>query len=77
MKTNITLKVDAELAREARVLAAKRGTSLSQLLALALEGLVRSDLGYETARNRALARLDRGYDLGWTRPASRDELHER
>lgn len=35
------------------------------------------DREYERARQRALARLDRGFDLGWTPPASRDELHER
>lgn len=31
----------------------------------------------EAARPRALARLRTGYDLQWTPPRSRDELHER
>lgn len=77
MKTNLTLKVDAELAREAKVLAARQGTSVSRLLADQLEGLVRGDRAYEAARRRALARLEKGYDLGWQKPADRQELHER
>lgn len=77
MKTNITLKVDADLVREAKILAAQRGTSVSGLLASQLEDLVRRDRGYEAAKRKALARLRKGYDLNWTPPASRDELHER
>lgn len=77
MKTNITLKVDADLVRDAKVLAAQRGTSVSRLLAEQLEALVRADRAYEAARRQALARLEEGYDLGWSKPASRDELYPR
>jgi hypothetical protein len=77
MKTNITLKLEAELVREARVLAAEEGSSISALLARKLEELVRERKGYDRARKRALARIRVGLDLGWTRPSSRDELHER
>ena len=77
MKTNITLKVDAELLREAKVFAARRGTSVSKLLAEQLEDLIRRDRAYGAAQRRALARLEEGYDLGWSPPATRDELHER
>lgn len=77
MKTNLTLSVDAELLRDAKVLAARRGTSVSRMMAEQLEDLVRRDREYESARQRAVARLEEGYDLGWTPPASRDELHER
>jgi hypothetical protein len=77
MKTNITLKIDAELLREARVLAAEDGTSISALLAARLEQVVRERKGYQQARRRALARLSKGLDLNWTPAASRDELHER
>jgi hypothetical protein len=76
-KTNLTLSVDSTLLRDAKVLAARRGTSVSRLMADQLEELVRRDLGYERARQRALARLEHGFDLGWTPPTSRDELHER
>ena len=77
MKTNITLKLDADLLREARILAAEEGTSISALLAARLEKIVRQRRAYDHARRRALARLREGFDLGWTRPRSRDELHER
>ena len=77
MKTNVTLKVDADLLREAKVLAAKRNSSVSRLLADQLETLIRGEKSYNAARSRALARLARGYDLGWNRPANRGELHER
>jgi hypothetical protein len=77
MKTNITLKLDAALLREAKILAAENGTSLSAMLAARLEEVVRQRKGYELARKRALARLRKGIDLQWTPPRSRDELHER
>jgi Family of unknown function (DUF6364) len=77
MKTNVTLKLDANLLKEARILAAEQGSSISRMLADKLEELVRERAGYERARKRALARLRAGMDLGWTRPDSRDELHER
>ncbi len=77
MKTNITLKLDAALLREIRVLAAEEGTSISALLAARLEQIVRERKTYERARERALARLREGLDLQWTPPRSRDELHER
>ena len=77
MKTNITLKLDAGLLREARVLAAEEGTSVSALVAARLEEVVRERKGYARARRRALAQLREGFDLRWTPPRSRDELHER
>lgn len=77
MKTNVTLRIDADLLREAKVLAAKRNSSVSRLLAALLEELVRGDRSYEAARKRALGRLATGYDWGWQRPPNRGELHER
>ena len=77
VKANVTLKLDADLLREARIIAAEQGRSVSALLAERLESLVRERRGFERARRRALARLREGLDLGWTRPGSRGELHER
>src|SRR5437764_14028989 len=77
MKTNVTLKLDADLLREARVLAAEEGRSISALLADRLEAIVRERKAFDKARRRALARLREGLDLQWTPPKSRDELHER
>ena len=76
MKSKITLKLDTALLREARILAAEEGTSISALLATRLEKIVRERMPYERARKRALARPREGLDLQWTPPRSRDELHE-
>lgn len=76
-RTNVTLKLDASLLREARVLAAEEGRSVSAFLAERLEDVVRERKGFEKAKRRALARLRAGFDLRWTPPGSRDELHDR
>jgi hypothetical protein len=76
---NITLSLPEEDLREARVLAARRGTSVSQLLARMLSDLVEQETGYARARERSLNRMREAADLGtgghisW----SRDSLHER
>ena len=76
---NITLSLPEEDLREARVLAARRGTSVSQFLARMLRETVERETGYDAARNHSLATLREGMDLGtdgrmsW----SRDDLHER
>lgn len=77
MKTNVTLKLDADLLREARVVAAEEGRSVSALLTDRLEAIVRERKAFDRARRRALARLREGLDLQWTPPESRDDLHER
>lgn len=77
MGRNVTIKLDEALLREARVLAARQGKSVSALIAELLEARIRDDARYERARKRALARLQKGYRFQWSRPRSRDELHER
>jgi post-segregation antitoxin (ccd killing protein) len=77
MKTNITLKVDRDLLRRARVLAAEKDTSVSALVTEQLEKAVREREGYDQAKKYALAAMKKGFNLGYKGPASRDELHER
>jgi hypothetical protein len=77
VKTNVTLKVDGDLLRDVRIIAAEEGRSVSALLADRLEALVRERKAFDRARRRALARLREGLDLRWTPPRSREELHER
>ena len=50
--------------RAGRILAASRRTSVSQLLARMLRELVERETGYARARDRSLARLREGMDLG-------------
>ena len=74
---NITIRLDRRTLRRAKVLAAKRNTSISGLLARQIETLVGEDDAYEQAQRRALALLDRGVHLGGRIEATRDEWHER
>ena len=77
MKSNLTLKLDVDLLREIRVLAAQEDTSISALLSAVIEKMVRERRAYDGAKIRALRRLKAGLALDWKRPRSRDELHER
>ena len=56
-KTNITLKLDRTILKKVKILAAKRDTSISALVTIQIEELVRNESGYEEARKRALERL--------------------
>lgn len=76
-KTNITLKLDRDLLREIRILAAEEDTSISELVAMKLRDEINSKKGNDKAKQRVLDRMRRGYNLGFTPPASRDELYER
>ncbi len=76
-KQNITLRLDRRTLRKAKVLAARRNTSISGLLAEQIETLVGEDDAYDQARRRALALLDRGFHLGGQIESTRDEWHER
>ena len=74
---NITLTLDEETLREARVLAAQRGLSVSAFLRRELAALVERQRGYDKARESATRRLRRGQSLGGGKPATREELHDR
>jgi hypothetical protein len=76
-KTNITLKLAASLVRAIKVIAAKKGMSVSALLAEKLEEEVQRNGEYEQAMKRALALMKESSAHGWQKPKSRDELHER
>jgi hypothetical protein len=76
-KQNITVRLDRQTLRKAKVLAARRNTSISRLLADQIETLVGYDDAYEQSLRRALTLLERGFHLGGHIHASRDEWHER
>ncbi len=76
MNQNITLSLDRDLLRKARVLAAERGTSVSKLLGEELARMASSAERYALAKEQALHDLEQGLRLGG-RPARRDALHER
>ena len=76
-KQNITVSLDKGILRKARVLAARRDTSISGLLTQQIEALISEDDAYERARRDALQLMERGFHLGGAGMISRDELHER
>ena len=75
-KRNLTLQLDEDVIRRAKVLAAKRGTSVSGLVARELEHLVAQDARYEEAWHRA-AEIMAGSVPRGGRTWRRDELHDR
>lgn len=77
MKRNITVQLDDATVRKARVAAAKRGSSISRLLAEQIDVLARQDDDYDRAMNDALAELELGYDLGGSPYPAREELYDR
>ena len=77
MKQNITVSLEKELIRKARVIAARRSTSVSGLLSQELKRMVESTERYQQARLRALSNLQTGFHLGGRPTVSREELHDR
>jgi hypothetical protein len=76
-KQNLTISLDRQTIQKAKVVAARRSTSISGLVARQIEILVGEEEAYERAERQAMNLLDQGFHLGGVIPVSRDELHER
>ncbi|MGA7218265.1 MAG: hypothetical protein WBX38_08125 [Candidatus Sulfotelmatobacter sp.] len=76
-KQNLTVSLPRHTIRKAKILAARRGSSISGLLAEQIEILVGEEEAYERAERQATLLLDEGFHLGGIIRASRDEWHER
>ena len=76
-KQNVTISLTRQTLQKVRVLAARRATSISGLLAKQVEILVGEEEAYERGRRKAMTLLDQGFHMGGVIRASRDELHER
>jgi hypothetical protein len=76
-KQNLTVSLTRQTLRKAKILAARRGSSISGLLAEQIEILVGEEEAYERAERQATELLDQGFHLGGVIRASRDEWHER
>jgi plasmid stability protein len=77
MGRNFTLALDDETIRGARVLAARRGRSVSALLREEIRRLVNNDEAFRSARTAALRRLARGRSLGGGPLPPRETLYDR
>jgi predicted transcriptional regulator len=75
-KRNLTVRLDDDLVRQAKVLAAKRGTSVSVLVADVVKRLVAAYERYEDSHRRAMRALGAATNRGG-RAWRRDQLHER
>jgi hypothetical protein len=81
VKRNVTVQLDEDVIAKVKVLAAKRGTSISGLVAAEINKITAQDERYERAKRDALARMAAdaeyaseapdGAGRGWTR----DELY--
>jgi metal-responsive CopG/Arc/MetJ family transcriptional regulator len=78
-RQNVTLSIPRALLKKAKSLAVKKDSSLSDLLRGALEEKVREESGYQRARDRQVALMEAGFDLGTKGKISisREELHAR
>lgn len=76
---NVTLAIPRDILRKAKILAAQRNTSLSSLLTQTLIEMVARQEAYEQARQRNLAVLHEGFDLGTygVNTQKREKLHDR
>ena len=77
VKRNLTVQLEAETIRKAKVLAAERSTSLSRLVAREIERLVDEDSAYRRALATALDQLERGFHMGGGPLPRRESVHER
>ena len=74
---NVTISLDEELARWARVWAAQHDTSVSKMLASVLKEKMLHERQYEQARDDFFSRDPRRLRSESTSLPTRDEIHER
>jgi hypothetical protein len=74
---NVTICLSKATLRKAKVLAARRDTSIGGLLAQQIEILVGEEEACKRAERRAIQLLDHGFHLGGQALTGRGELHKR
>jgi hypothetical protein len=75
-KVNVTVKIEKDLLRKIRIIAAEEGTSISAIVTDAIEEKSTRSGRYEQARTRALALMEEG--IPFEGPMlTREQMHER
>jgi hypothetical protein len=74
---NVTISLDEEVARWARVQAAERNTSMSRLVGELLRQHMREEQTYDAAMKRHLSRKPKPLKRRGAPYPAREELHER
>ena len=77
MKQNITLSINKDLIRKAKILAAQKQTSISGMLSRELQKSIADSEEDELFKRKALININQGFHLGGKITVSREELHER
>jgi hypothetical protein len=76
-KQNVTIRLDRETVRKAKIIAARSSTSLSELVACRIELIFGEEESYERSALQARELLEHGFHLGGGVRAGRDGLHVR
>jgi len=74
---NVTITLDEETARWARMEAARREMSVSRLIRNVLQENMRQNAGYELAMRRYLSQPARALNVAGGPYPTRDEIHDR
>jgi predicted transcriptional regulator len=74
---NVTITLDEEVARWARVQAAERNTSVSRLVGELLRQYMKDEEAYTSAMKRYLARKPKRLKRRGNSYPTRDEIHDR
>ena len=77
MKQNVTLSVEKDLIKKGKVVAARKDSSISKMLADLLKNMVENDDHYEAAKRSAFQLLKKGLHLGGKVTWKREDLYER
>jgi hypothetical protein len=75
-KQNVTISISPETVRKAKILAARRSTSISGLLAEQIERLIGIEEVWERSERSAFGHAGTRFPSSRRIVASRDELHE-
>ncbi len=77
MTRNLTIRLDDETIRNAKLLAAKKDTSIGKLVAKELSRLVTEEAKRQVLAAVATQQLEHGFHLGGLPYPDRESLHER
>jgi hypothetical protein len=76
VKQNLTLSLDKDLIKKAKILAAHHETSITGLLAAYIQKMAAEEQFYQESKVKALEAMEKGLAFGGKR-SSRESLHER
>ena len=77
MKQNVTLSVEKDLIKKGKVVAARKDSSISKMLADLLKNMVENDDHYYAAKRSAFQLFKKGLHLGGKVTWKREDLYER